>query len=402
MFKRSSFIGIRYIAPAALALTAFTLSGCSAEDIKGNCSVSAELDTLDASVTALSDAAASFEVSLLAACNAIATADGGEAGTDVTTACNAATATIDAAFSGSAAAYIEVVPGYCTINAEAQFGCEADCQIDGDCDFSPGAIEARCEPGEFSVSCEGTCEGSAYCEGSASASVACEGSCQGSCEGSCTVEMNAGAVCDGVCNGTCEGTTGSGGECEGTCTGSCELTGSAAASCSGSCEGSCSGRCEMAAEANIECDAEVRCEGSCDGTASLPRCDAEVTPPSASCNLDAECQASCEADASLDAECVPPTVSISAQAEVSAELSAALEAQLPVILEIGANAEIILKAATDVPGAFISAANAALAMPACVVAYGASFVAQAEATVDISISIEASASASASVAGSTT
>jgi hypothetical protein len=403
MLKKSSFMGIRFIAPAALALTGLSLSGCGSDPLGDatSCNMSVELDNLTASVSALSDASARFEADLMVACNKIATADGGEAGTDVGTACSAATVVIDAAFSGSAAAYIEVTPGYCSINAQAQFDCEAGCQIDGECDFSPGAIEARCEPGEFSVACEGSCEGSAYCEGSASASVTCEGSCQGSCEGSCTVEMNAGAVCDGVCNGTCEGTTGSGGECEGTCTGSCELTGSAAASCSGSCEGSCKGRCEMAAEASVECDAEVRCEGSCTGTASAPKCDAEVTPPSAECNLDADCQASCEGNASVDAECVAPTVTISAQAEISASLSAALEAQLPVILEIGANAEIMLKAAADVPDAFVSAANAALDFPGCIASYGASLVATAEASVDISVSVSASASASGEVAGST-
>ena len=387
------FKNIRFVAPAAIIASSLSIASCGAEDSLTDCSMSAEIDALDASVKGLAKASADFEANLMAACNAIATAEG-----DVGAACDAAVLIIDGAFEGSASAFIEITPGYCSIDAQAQFDCEAGCSVEGECDFSPGAIEARCEPGEFSVSCEGSCEGSAYCEAEVNASVACEGSCQGSCEGSCTVEMTAGAVCDGTCNGECEGTE-NGGVCEGTCKGTCELTGSAAASCSGSCQGSCEGRCEVAADASASCEADFRCEGSCEGTASLPKCDADIEPPSAECNIDAECQASCEGNASVNAECVAPTVTISAQAGLSAELKGALEAQLPVILEIGANAELILEAAADVPQAFVTAAEAAVELPACVVSYGAEFVAQAQASVDISVSVSASASASGKVGG---
>ena len=156
----------------------------------------------------------------------------------------------------------------------------------------------------------------------------------------------------------------------------------------------------MAAEASVECNAELRCEGECTGTASLPECEVQMDPPKAECNVDAECQASCETNASIEAECVAPSVAISAQAELSVELRAALEAQLPVILGIGANVELLVNAAADVPPKFIAAVEAAAALPACVVSYGGEFLVQAQASVDISVSVSASASASGSVAGS--
>lgn len=404
MFKNSSLKGIRYIAPAAFVLTSLSLSGCGDDplgiDEATSCSVAAELNALSDSVTALGDLSAKLELDLTTACNAIATADGRAEGADVGAACAEAKATIDAAFTGSASAFIEITPGYCTVDASAQLGCEAGCDVSADCDVSPGAIEARCTPGEFSVACEGSCEGSAYCEGSASASVNCEGSCQGTCEGSCTVELTAAATCDGNCNGTCDGNTSDGAACAGECKGSCELTGSAAASCSGSCEGSCSGRCEFAADASIECNAEVRCDGECTGTASLPECDVQMDPPKAECNVDAECQASCEANASVAAECVAPAVTISAEAGLSVELKAALEAQLPIILGIGANVELLVGAAADIPGKFIAVVQTAATLPACAGILVGDIKAQAEASVDISVSVSASASASGSVAGS--
>ena len=309
---------LRVLGPGALvALAAATSPGCSAKDaVGGNCEIQATIDSVGAAATKLNATAASVKASLITACAAIAgeTAPAAPTDDDVTTICGHASAAINAALVGGVA--LSVVPGECHVNASAQLDCEASCQVDASC--QGGTIEARCTPGELSVECNGSCEGTLTCEASAGASVACEGTCSAECTGTCS------GVCNGTCSGTCSATAADGttcaGQCDGTCTGSCSAT----------CNGTCSGSCEYTATATATCDSTIRCKGTCTGTASAPECEATLTEPT--CQMDADCKSGCEGQANIDAECTPPQIVITGS--MDATFAATLQANLPAILQI--------------------------------------------------------------------
>lgn len=197
---------------------------------------------------------------------------------------------------------IVYVPARCSANVSVAVEASAQCEAQAGCDV-------EVDPGEVSVSCEGTCSGS--CSGSCSGGFKCEASagiaCEGSCEGSC--DLSAGGMCEGNCNGDCAGNCsvvnadGScNGRCDAMCTGSCELT--AGGSCSGTCHGTCTAEAEFDCEGsppqcNGSCDAE--CSGSCEGTARPPSASAE-------CEASANCEASASAQASANIECTPPSL----------------------------------------------------------------------------------------------
>ncbi|HWA75183.1 MAG TPA: hypothetical protein VG937_22755 [Polyangiaceae bacterium] len=373
---------VKALPAGALALSVgLAAVGCSDASKLSDCDLQAKIDALGTASADLATVAGSMKAKLVVACSKIAgtTAPASPTDDDVTTACNAASAKIDANL--TAAATITVVPGKCEVAAQAQLNCEASCQVDASC--KGGDITARCEPGKLSVECSGSCEGSLSCEASANASVECEGACNGTCSG----------TCEGTCNGTCTGTCSvknADGSCAGSCTGTCEGT------CSASCKGSCKGSCTYEANATAMCDATARCQGTCTGEAKAPKCEAELTPPE--CQVDADCQAGCSGQASLKAECTPPTVVISGVAD--ADFAATLTANLPTVLEVAAQGELVVDAAGDVVQAAGNLVAEIPSAPTCVAQFTGKLKAQIEGAVEASASVNVSVMASAKVSTS--
>lgn len=219
---------------------------------------------------------------------------------------------------------IDYVPAKCEASVNVAVEAQAKCEVKGGCDV-------EVDPGNVSVSCEGTCSGS--CEGECTGGLKCEvsatGECSGKCEGSCQLE--AAAACEGSCKGDCSGTCsaydGAGkcaGKCDGMCTGTCEL--SAAAECTGKCSGSC------VVEAKADCQGDApKCEGKCEGSCK-GSCQGSATPPSAkgSCDASADCQAQAKAQASANVSCTPPKfdVGFKFKASANADAQAAFGAKL--------------------------------------------------------------------------
>ena len=173
-----------------------------------------------------------------------------------------------------------------------------------------------------------------------------------------------------MCSGTWSVTNAQGdcaGRCDGMCQGTCEL--SAGGSCSGKCEGSCeytppSGTCE--ADAQVSCkamaDASVQCNGSCKG---------EVEPPMAK----AECQASAKAEANANVQCFPPSLEITWQWSASlmgdvnaqAEFKAWLEGfklRYSTLLAALKKAELVIKVGGDLTAAAGGAVEGAVSVAA--------------------------------------
>ncbi len=343
----------------------------------GSCAeISGRVDALTTSAAALTSLAGTIKADVAGACATIAgmPAPTGEISDEqVRTLCNAATATLDATL--TAQATLVIVPPVCTVDAQAQFNCEADCYAAAEVQCDPGTVEVRCDPGELSVSCQGTCEADAYCEGSATVAVNCEGTCEGTCEG--------------MCDGTCEGNTASGGMCNGRC--------------DGTCEGSCRGSCQIEAEGGIECGANAKCRGGCEGTATAPSCTGNLEPPACEAMAEVDCSADCSGSASLRATCTDPDVRLEGVAD--AALVGRIEGSLPIILEVAQKGEIALGAVTRIGTDVVSVggnlAGCALEINASV---AAAFTGAVQATVaasaSVSVSFEASASVSAEASGS--
>lgn len=260
-----------------------------------------------------------------------------------TGACDVVAAKIDTIMSAAADAgadfALQVSGGECTVNASVQADCEATCKTDVMC--TEPSVETRCEPGELSGTCEAECQGNAICEGQAQVAANCMGQCEAECEGSCSGELR-GTVeggCDGMCIGKCDGVaTPAGGmaNCQGVCEGRCTMpkpTAMCHGKCAASCHGKCKGQCKLEEQAAVNCGANVRCKGGCSVMLKEPKCETELKPPV--CTGDTSCQTSCAARASASAECTPPTVTLVANTDVSADvakLKATLEANLPALL----------------------------------------------------------------------
>ncbi|MBW2457206.1 MAG: hypothetical protein JRI68_22020 [Deltaproteobacteria bacterium] len=358
-----------------LTMPATLMVGCD-DDLGLDCEadIVAKVEAFNGAVDALIRVSGEMKASVAVACANMATdlgstdapdvGDGSNVSDDdVTAACNAASAALDVAVSASGGVSLQIIGGKCEVNASAQLNCEASCSVDGSCD--PGGVEARCEPGELSVSCSGECSGECTVE---SGSVTCEGSCSGTCEGDCSGTCAATGT-SGACSGSCEGT------CEGECTGTCEIV-PATAECSGS------------------------CKGGCEGTATAPSCEAELTPPS--CDIDAECSGGCEAEGNISAECTPPQIIV--EVEGNADLKATLEANLPdIFLVFEVQGALVVDSAVYVAETAIGVAAAALEVPACLAQFGAEltgkFTGAVEASASVNVSVSASASASGSAGG---
>lgn len=327
--------------PFALAGLALTAQGCGENGIPGagdlcctDFKVGADLSTADwgidgsANVTfsAFMQATADFAGVTTAVVNDVASAcqqmavDMGADETEVTETdaaarathwCQLAVAQINAVVKANGTIKIVAQPPSCQFSASAQANCEAKCTADVSCEAELGDVKARCDPGKLSGKCDAQCTGS--CEGSANLAVQCQGTCSGTCEGQC--------------NGNCSA-TGAGGECKG--------------SCDGTCNGECRGSCAVDAGANVQC--EGNCTGGCSVELRAPKCTAELTPPSAMCQGDAECSGSCNASASAKAECTPGSVEIEATGNIDATAIASLKLNLPKILLIAqARGEVLLQ-----------------------------------------------------------
>lgn len=233
---------------------------------------------------------------------------------------------IDAAIGVDGGLAIDYVPPACSASLNVAVDAQANCEASAGCE-----CEVEVDPGEVSVSCEGTCSGgcSAGCTGMAACNAAVQGGieCSGSCEGTCELNAQANAMCEGTCNGTCNGNcsveNGDGscaGECDGTCEGNCELS----ASGSGECGGTCHGTCVAEAPAlEGSCMAEIECRGECSGECS-GSCQGSAKPPMASadceCEASADCQASASAQADASVECTPPSLDIRFEISASGNL----------------------------------------------------------------------------------
>ena len=141
---------------------------------------------------------------------------------------------------------------------------------------------------------------------------------------------------------------------------------------------------------------EATCKGGCEGTATAPKCEGEIQPPS--CELDADCQAGCEGQGSFEAECTPPSVKIVGSG--NATLVSTLETNLPAILNVVAQGEVVASAAVDVAGRAVDVGGEVIASAGCAAKFGASFVAELEASVKAQASVNVSVMASADVSGS--
>lgn len=352
--------------------------------------ISARVQALQDSSAALTGVAAGIKTDVLSACAQIAgmTAPASATDQDVTTICNAASAKIRAAVTGSVS--IVIAPPKCTVDAQAQFDCEASCQVEADLQCQPPMVEVRCDPGELSVQCEGTCNVNAYCEASANVDVDCQGSCEGKCTGTCS------GTCSGTCMGTCMGSTNSDGSCAGTCMGTC--TGE----CSANCTGKCSGSCKVTATGGAMCGANARCKGGCTGTARAPQCEGTLKPAECTGSADVDCSADCSGSASLKAECTPAKVDVVGM--VDAELKADLIAALPKLLKVSAQGKIALKAVEDLGSSFADVAgdvgSCTLEIGAAAGAFVGAATATAQASVSVSVSFKASADVSASAGAS--
>jgi hypothetical protein len=182
-------------------------------------------------------------------------------------------------------------PPSCDVSVKAQADCEAHCNVTAECKAKLGDIKARCAPGAISGRCDAKCTGK--CEGSANLAVTCDGVCHGACEGKCDAKPSSG-MCAGACSGRCRGT------------------------------------CEVQQSAMVTCEGE--CTGGCTGELKAPTCKAELTPPEASCNADADCAASCQASASARAECSPPA--LEAFGAIDPQIIASLKLTLPDLIAV--------------------------------------------------------------------
>jgi hypothetical protein len=438
--------GFRYVSGLALSamLAAIALSnGCSAANAisaaqqgcdefaagtAGSLSLDGDTKAFVQAGTDLVAAAKSIESGVLSACIAI---DTDLAVTDTWTAkattgkddemkeaCAQAAAKIQSvlqAGQATATCVLAVSGGECTVDAQLQASCEAQCTGAASC--TPPSVEVRCEPGQLSVQCMGTCNASATCEGSVTAKANCQGSCQADCAGTCTPGTAPSVHCEGTCMGMCTGTcTAMGGtgmavnaaKCAGTCSGRCDAAcvydPGTPAHCEGSCNGTCTGSCKIDANANVMCGAMVSCKGGCTGMYTAPKCEGELKPPMCQANVD--CQASCQSHAEFNASCTPPQASLECDGTASPDITkliATLKTNLPVLLEaVQTQGPLAVKAAGHVAtaGANVVAKVGTLTGKALACASSA-FTASTSASVSISVSVSASASVSSSCGGPT-
>lgn len=241
---------------------------------------------------------------------------------------------------GQASITIAFQPPVCSVNASLQASCEARCSANVACEITPAQVIARCEPGKLSGRCEATCQ--AKCEGSAQLAVTCDGTCQGVCEGTCA--GNCDNMLGNQCNGRCDSA------CTGKCRGSCDVKGSAGVQCEGDCTGGCS--------------VEVK----------APKCKGELKPPSAECQVDADCNASCQASASAKVDCTEPSLTVVASAGIE-DVVSTLKLNLPKLLMVTEKVKLALGNAQLIVDASASATFDSTKAVSCLIPAGAAMAA---------------------------
>lgn len=353
-------------------------TACLENTPPGVCSANivAEVESLTTAADSLMAAADGLKLDVATACYNIAT-DLGQTDLpavsaemtdeDIETICTAALTAINAELDAGLTVDVLVQGGYCEIDAEAQLSCEAECQIEGECD--PGSIETRCDPGYLSVMCDGECQANAWCEGSVEVEANCTGECAGMCKGQCDA---ADTPEEGL-------------------------------ECAGLCEGTCTGECHIAADANIDCGAEVRCRGGCSVEGRLPVCRTTIEEPY--CDVDADCNAGCQGQASFEATCHEPEVFVVVTGGINPEaFTATIEENLPALIEaFKLYSPIIVEQATATAEAAARVANAAGETTLCNVlvagdtALALAGAATASATISVSVSVSVDVSASVGV-----
>ncbi|HLK40106.1 MAG TPA: hypothetical protein VKU41_25295 [Polyangiaceae bacterium] len=287
---------------------------------------------------------------------------------EVTEACTQAANKIHAVLSADAQLQcsLYISGGQCTVDENAQVSCESSCTGMTTC--QPGDITTLCSPAQLTGECDGSCNADAVCEGNAQTAAQCTGACEAECEG----------MCDSTpCHGT---------------------------HCAGVCAGKCSGDCKVAADAQVNCGANVNCRGGCSVAYKAPKCETTVTPPS--CKVSESCQASCKSTVEVTSQCTPPGASLecTGSANVSADVQAVIDTvkkNLPPIVElVKAKGQLALDAANQVvtTGNIVAhdATNLGGKAVACA---GAAVSADASAAASLNVSVNASASVSSSCGG---
>jgi hypothetical protein len=268
----------------------------------------------------------------------------------------------------------------CTVDAEAQWRCEQQCDP-----VTVAVTHLECTPGKFYGQCMGACMGT--CTSSCAAT--CTGSCTGICSGTCT------GSCNGMCDGLCSARNTANGVCYGSCDGSC----------TGICDGSCVGTCDATCHGSCDASCVGTCEGSCSVWVQPPTCTQvqEITAVP-------ECKTNCIARARFGARCTDPVLTVTsgyagtpAQQAALQRLMVALRHHYGRALKVGFRAT---KMVQDAAGGFVTtlgdasttARQVGLGAAVCV-ADAVTRVAGAVATVNVSVNVSVSFTASVSAMG---
>ena len=259
-------------------------------------------------------------------------------GDTATPPCNAVAAKIEEIVKANAAVKVAYQPPRCTMDANFQAKCDAECGLEVD----PGKVLAECEPGKLSGYCQGTCTGQ------------CEGTCTGECQGECSAKD---------AQGRCVG------ECKGTCTGSCDAT------CHAKCEGTWKApRCEVEVE---ESKVKAECAANCEASAKVR---ASCQPP----KLDVQASAQAEAMQKLSAT-------------LKANLPTLIQAQLRLSRQLAGDIKVVVDNGNKLKGQLQGAGGKAYA---CVTAAVSALV-QASVKINVSVKASASVSGKAGASAST-
>jgi hypothetical protein len=335
-----------------------------------------------------------LDADLVTACGGLAK-DLGDTGTYTNgqDACKAAInimGTVKAKMGAGVSFKLDIDPPKCGASVDAMADCAAHC----DASVSGPSAEVKCDGGDMQGGCSGSCTGSC----SATAAAACTGECSGTCD------ANISGSCDGNCSGKCDGKATTGGASGGQCAGKCE------GKCSGNVKGSCSGKCGGDCKVSAGASCSGTCTGQCSVKFTAPKCTGTLVPP----KMSADCSAKCNAKVQAKVECVPPQISLritgSADANAAATYQAAIEKNLPVVLNVaigmGKQVGAIAASVKTVAEGGISVVQSAtadkmmgVALVACVMApfKGAiDAAAGVQASVNVSVNVQASASASGS------
>jgi len=365
-----------------------------AANFKLNAQVGAKLKAGIGAAVELKTLADKLDADLLTACGGLAK-DLGDAGTYTNgqDACNAAIkvmGTVKAKMGANVSIKLDVDPPKCGASVDAMADCSAHC----DASVSGPSAEVKCDGGDMQGGCSGQCSGSC----SATAAAACTGECSGSCD------ANISGSCDGNCSGKCDGKATTGGASGGQCAGKCE------GKCSGNVKGTCSGKCGGDCKLSAGASCSGTCTGSCSVKFTAPKCTGTLVPP----KMSADCSAKCNAKVQAKVECVPPQISLrisgSADAAAAATFQAAIEKNLPVVLNvaIGMGKQVVavagsVKTVVEGAQATVQTAISDKVMGAQLIACVASpfkgaidAAAGLQASVNVSVNVQASASASGS------